>query len=370
MRARTILVDPRTTPPIVPSRRIGSDPDYLAALLHARRSRMAEARRLDDLCRIRTLAELIDTIFPGSEVSEVLDFQRMSVHELVIEILGLRAHISGSGADLVDWTLVRFQAENLKVWIRACLKKVPKEDVYVYLVPLPAELALDAQEAVAAESPEDLLRLVPKGFLRDNLEKALETYRDHHRLFFLEAALDCGYFQGLVARTERLSREDREIVRPMICQETDIFHLMLATRGKHHYGLAPEMLLPFHVAGTRITRAVFAAMLNDPDISRSMSRIAGRVFDTAFSEPVSNDGSMALDASVLEGLAWNRFFRLANLAFRQSHMGLGTVMGYVGLRRVEVANLITISEGIRNGMEADTIRERLTPRTDIERAYA
>ena len=77
----------------------------------------------------------------------------------------------------------------------------------------------------------------------------------------------------------------------------------------------------------------------------------------------SRDGSTSIDASTLEGLVWKRFFRLANLAFRQSHMGLAAIIGYIGVRRVEVANLITISEGIRNGMTAETIRGRLIPRT-------
>ena len=107
-------------------------------------------------------------------------------------------------------------------------------------------------------------------------------------------------------------------------------------------------------------------MLNDPDLYTSTGRVAERVLDAAPFEHGPNDGSMAVDASTLEGLAWKRFFRLANLAFRQSHMGLGAIMGYAGLRRVEVANLITISEGIRNGMAAETIRGRLIPRTDLE----
>jgi len=149
----------------------------------------------------------------------------------------------------------------------------------------------------------------------------------------------------------------------MFYQEVDIFHLMLVTRGRFHYSLAPEMLRPLHVAGTRIPRSLFVAMLNDPDIYASVGRVSERVLDAAPFEHGPNDGSTTVDASALEGLAWKRFFRLANLAFRQSHMGLGAIVGYAGLRRVEVANLITISEGIRNGMAAETIRGRLIPRT-------
>jgi vacuolar-type H+-ATPase subunit C/Vma6 len=50
-------------------------------------------------------------------------------------------------------------------------------------------------------------------------------------------------------------------------------------------------------------------------------------------------------------------------------MGLGAVIGYAGLRRVETANLITLSEGIRTGMTAEAMRARMIPRTDLEAAY-
>jgi vacuolar-type H+-ATPase subunit C/Vma6 len=50
-------------------------------------------------------------------------------------------------------------------------------------------------------------------------------------------------------------------------------------------------------------------------------------------------------------------------------MDLGAVVGYAGIRRVEVANLISLSEAIRTGMAAEVIRARLIPRNDLESAY-
>ena len=61
---------------------------------------MAEAERLDGLCRIRSLPEFYHTIFPESEFKGVLDFQRLLVYELIDELSGFRAHMSGPGADL------------------------------------------------------------------------------------------------------------------------------------------------------------------------------------------------------------------------------------------------------------------------------
>lgn len=365
MRVQTTITDSGSALAISTSRRITNDLDYLVARLHARRSCMAEAERLDGLCRIRSLPDFFRAIFPESDLKGLIDFQRLLINELINEFSGFRNHISGPGADLLDWTLVRFQVENLKVLIRICLTKIPFEEVNEHLISLPKEFALNTQELAKADSPADFVRLVPRGLLQENLEKALEIYREHPQSFFFEVALDCGYFKGLVARTEELLVEDREIIRPMVYQEADIFNLMLIARGKFYYGLTPKILQPFYVPGTRIPRALFASMLCDTDLSTSVNRVAERVLDGEPFQYGPKGGSIIIDASALEGLAWKRFFRLANLAFRQSHMGLAAIIGYIGLRRVEAANLITISEGIRDGISGETIRARMIPRTGV-----
>ena len=50
-------------------------------------------------------------------------------------------------------------------------------------------------------------------------------------------------------------------------------------------------------------------------------------------------------------------------------MGVGAVAGYFGVRRMEIANLITLSESIRLGVDEREIRARLMPRTDLEVAH-
>ena len=74
------------------------------------------------------------------------------------------------------------------------------------------------------------------------------------------------------------------------------------------------------------------------------------------------DASVAADPTVIEAMAWQRWLRLANLAFRGSHMDFGAVAGYVAIRRIEVANLITVSQGIRAELPPEAIHARLIPR--------
>lgn len=344
------------------ARHMANDLDCLAASLHARRSSMFENERLDNLSSLKELPDLFQAVFPNREIDGSREFQHMLIDELVREISGFHAYMAGPGMSLIDWTLIRFQAENVKLLLRSYFTKKPVEDINGTFVSLPRELALEKKVFKSAESIDDFVRSAPRGFFRDTLGEALKLYPDYRGSFFFEAMLDKGYFHTLAERVEKIPGEERDFIRPIVCQEIDIFHLMLVARGRFFYNLSPEMLQPLHVGGSRITRSLFSAMLRNSDLNASVSLVSERVLDTPLFREGSGDALTTVDASVLEGQAWRRFYRLSNLSFRKSHMGLGTVIGYIGLRRVEAANLIAISEGIRNGVGPEKIRRRLISR--------
>jgi vacuolar-type H+-ATPase subunit C/Vma6 len=335
--------------------------DYLAARLHGRRACMAEAERLEGLCRLRALTDLAQEVCPGGAPITAVVMQRRMIEDLAREIAGFLPHLVGRNAELMEWMLTRFQVENLKVLIRGVQRRLPFTTLEFHLVPLPKSVALDFQFLSGAESLEGFIARLPKGVLRESLAEAAETYRGQRKSFFFEAALDAGYFRELLARGRRLPADERETVQPLVQQEVDAFHLMLVARGKFLHGLDPAMLLPLHVGRTRITRGRFAAMLADPDLPAAAARALGHAVDDLPSAPV--------EPSALEPLVWHRFWRLAVRAFRRSHVGIGAVVGYVALRRLEVANLVTLSEGIRLGLAEEGIQSRFIPRDHREAVH-
>lgn len=259
--------------------------DYLTARLHGRRSRMAEAGRLDGLCRLRLMPDLVRQIWPDSKAQAVADFQRRLVAELAREVAGFLPQLDEPGARLVEWMLVRLQA--------------------------PAPTPPVTWAAFAAS--------LPAGPLRKSVQAAAGNPA---RPFFMEAALDRGYYRELLARMEKLPETDKALLEPLVCHEAGTFQRSLFARGRLNYGLAPEVLAPFSVIG-----------------------------------PVQF-GELPAEAA-----AWNRLYRLANRAMRGSPTGLGTVVGYVVLRRIEIANLTTLSEGLRLGLSDESIRARMIPRS-------
>lgn len=345
------------------ARLTANDLDYLGARLHGRRSRMAEGGFLDTLCRLQNIPELGRAVFPGVDLQTCAQFQRRAVEELAEELSRCREHLDARGANLLTWLLVRFQGENLKVLLRAYLNHTPIEKVQEHLLKLPHDIyAFDARSMLAATSLEVFANLLPAGELRGGLINALRSHHEYSRPFFVEAALDRIFFHELLTRCVSLGAEDKEAVAPLLNQEANLFQLMLVLRGRFQHGISPALLRPLYLRGCGLSVGKYDAMLQAPDVGAMACIAVGGVVDGASLTAATAELTTPLDATQLETLAWNRYLMLANTAFRRSHMGLAAVVGYIGLRRVEVANLISISEGIRMGVPPDVIRNRLIPR--------
>jgi vacuolar-type H+-ATPase subunit C/Vma6 len=328
---------------------------------------MAEGERLDAWCRLRTLPELARARHPEFPAGE--NFQRRLVQDLIWELAGSRSHLAGAGLELVTWLLARFQVENMKTLLRGMLNQIPLEKLQPQLAVLPVDQALNESALAAAGTIENFAARLPVGRPREALKEMAGRQPDESRQFLWEAALDRGYYQELLARTARLPEEELETIQPLVFQEVNFFQLMLVVRGKFFYGLTAETLWLLRVPGGGGPGGWFKTLLAAPSILALMPACIGVVLDELPTSHDAGETPATVDSATVEALGWNRFLRLANRAFRRSHMGLGAVAGYAAIRRMEVANLVTLSEGVRLGLDANKIRARMIPRTDLEVAH-
>ena len=324
--------------------------DYLAANVHARRSRMAEGDRLRRLLRLRTVPDLSRVLYPAREPAvTAADLQRRLVRDQAGELAQLAGCVGGAGGEVLDWLGTRLAVENLKVLARGFAGRLRPEVVRPHLVAV-AGPPPDPEPLVSAADVDAFLAHLPEGPLRDGAARGADLYRVRPRSFALEAGLDAGYLCELVARAD--AAPDREHVLRPVEQEVHVFQMMLAARGRFVFGLEAEALEPFAVQPSALARLLAAA-----DLEALARAAVGSAIDRMPPGPAA-----AVDPADLEALAWDRYARVANTTFRRSHMGLGAVVAYTALRRVELANLIRLSEGIRLGVGPEAIRDRLIPR--------
>ena len=333
------------------------DLDYLTARLHGRRSRLAEGDRLDELARTRSAEDLLRRLFPAGDVRSIAGAQRRLVEDLGLELHAIAEALSGPAARFIEWLLVRLQVENLKVLGRVFSTGHRRDQADEYVIRLPEPWQVDGATLAASSSIESFCENLPGVRWRDAVAAVVPLYRQQPRPFYIEMALDHAYFMELLKRAQALPRADRNPVRGLACLEIDLYHLMLAMRGRFAYGIEPERLAPFHVAGAGMSGDRFEELSRAPDEASAAALLARAGWEA----PAHAGGGSGLDASAVERLCWDRLYRAGNRLFRRSHNGLGAVAAYALIRRMEVANLITLSEGIRAGLPPPVLRARLIP---------
>jgi vacuolar-type H+-ATPase subunit C/Vma6 len=201
----------------------GSDMDFVSALLHGRRSRLAEAERLDALCAIRTIPELVHAIEPKAPNESVVELQRRMVSRLAGEWLTLAWRIAGPLGRVLEWLAVRFQVENLKVLARGMATGATLKEVEPYLVPLSKPFALDADALIASDSIETFASQIPSKPLRNGVRRAIPAFERNRRPFFIEAGLDHGYLTELLARAAPRAAGEAPDMLTLARQEADMF---------------------------------------------------------------------------------------------------------------------------------------------------
>ncbi len=327
------------------------DIDFLAARLHGRRSSLAEGGRLDDLCRLRTVGELCRALnvdvgpLPSADA-----FQRRILSAYAKELKALAESVPAEYASFFEWQRYRFHVENAKVILRGLWAKKPVSEINARLIGESLRDDFRVPNALPAD-PAEIVRLVDVApCLADTVAALSEVYLRLPNLFTLETALDAGYLSELMRRASQC-KGDGGGVGALAGQESATFLTMLALRGTGNYKLQPDIVAAFYVEGAPFTRAAFErlAAASVPD---AIAMASGIAFDKLPPDAEIHD---------VEAACWTRYLLLANRLFRRGHMNVAAVAGFLGIRRVEVANLITLSEGLRLGMDGRELRARLIP---------
>ena len=318
-----------------------NDLDYLNARLHGSRARMAEGARLDALCALGSVRELAAEMLPGAAVLSSVDLQARLAEATARELADLGRGLGGARGRYIAWLAARFRAENIKTAVRAILSGTVTEAAgqWIKLPEAGYGLAL-----LSAKTLEELAELLPEGPLREGLKRACEIYFIRDSSFFYEAEIDLAYFKELLARAGALSGPDRKAARNLAGAELEIFLLALAARAKAYYGIGGKELSGFYLEGSGISSRRFLRLLEAPE------------------EPGGQE------PSATEAAAWTAYARLADRVFRRSNIDFGVAAGYAALRRVEAANLVTVSEGLRLGVPPEALRARVLRTRERETA--
>jgi len=327
---------------------LSGDFDFIQAKVHGLRSRVYELDRLDDLCNLRTIEQLWRRLYPDAHAGDHHALQRRLLADHVAVLGGIAGHLPAPLAPLYAWMMRRFQLENLKVLLRAWKTRQPAERVAPLLAPLGGKLALDTGQFLRARDLASFVGLMPDTRFRAAALAAAPEHAETGETFFIEAALDAAYYERLVELAGELPARHRGACEPLVRLEAELYDTLAVFRLKLNAGLSRDRVGTF-LARHGLSLLAIERLFDYPDFRDMLGHVPRDLLRP-------EDAAGVFTIPDLERVLWERLLRAANRQFYRSVGDMGLVVAFYTVKRVELANLIRVVEGVRRGLGPEAIR--------------
>jgi len=325
-----------------------SNLDFVTAKIRGMRGKIYEGDALFQLCHVGTIEDLAAKLAPNTPVGDTISLQRHLTQKHVESLYRIARYLDGWDQQLFLWLLRRYQAENLKVLVRVWATKSTQDALNSFSVPVPPDISLPSHEMIHAQSMEELIMAVPERELREGALLGLGDYEETSRPFFIEAGIDKAYHAELNRLALQAKGESAAGARRLIELELDIYNVMFILRALFNYGVIFNKIRPFLAPLGALNMRIIDDMRNAPDIDTAAAAVPSTI--------TGESGQMPGER--VELVMWQNMFRVANRTYYTSS-DMSAIIAFYFLKRVELANLIRISECIRYGERGDSIRQKL-----------
>ena len=353
---------------------------YVYARIRARMSELMDERRLRELVDTRSedfLSSLMDTTAAYKDKLtkaalvgvEARKIEITLKEDLIDQYLMVIKSTEGAGAirDVFVEFLRRLEVKNLKAVIRAKAAEVhgigtgtetgtgtstaeapmffPVEDFFKRRISRLTET--DSIENVIKQSENPYKRV---------LEEALPEYEKSKRVLILENVLDGEISAAIREKVERLSGADKEIARKIVGTEFDLTNLMILLRCKSE-GIAEAEIRKYLLPdGFSFDFNLDVGAMNDSISAENVSSAVHLMPASAYKEVLTGAlSSYEAEKSLvpLENALAQYFFVTIKSILRGYPINIGTIIGFLYLKEIEIRNLCTIAVCKENEIPAE-----------------
>ncbi len=350
---------------------------YVYARIRARMSELMDERRLRELVDTRSedfLSSLMDTAAYKDKLTkaalvgvEARKIEKTLKEDLIDQYLMVIKSTEGAGAirDVFVEFLRRLEVKNLKAVIRAKAAEVhgigtetgtgtstaeapmffPVEDFFKRRI----------SRLTEADSIENVIKQSENPYKRV-LEDALPEYEKSKRVLVLENALDEEISAAVREKVERLSGADKEIARKIVGTEFDLANIMILLRCKSE-GIAEAEIRRYLLPdGFSFDFYPDVGAMNDSISAENVSSAVQLMPASAYKEVLTGAlSSYEAEKSLvpLENALSQYFFATIKSILRGCPINIGTIIGFLYLKEIEIRNLCTIAVCKENEIPAE-----------------
>lgn len=164
------------------------------------------------------------------------------IAQLLDETRVLIRPLSGDARAFLTFWTARFEMSNVKTLLRSKMSGERPAAILARLTPMGAFGRLDNQDLAHAEDVGELLRRLEAGPYASIVHHARRAFEQSRDPFNLDAALDRGYYEGLILHARPLEESVGVPFRSLMAELIDRINLVWLLRYRFNYKLPPAQV--------------------------------------------------------------------------------------------------------------------------------
>ncbi|MEI8349942.1 MAG: V-type ATPase subunit [Candidatus Omnitrophota bacterium] len=246
----------------------------------------------------------------------------------------------------VSLLMQRYELEELKVALRIWHGKI-EVDLDDYLLNENIYYHIDFKKIVSVQTIEEIILLLDETAYKQPLLKAKDTFKNHNATFYLEVALDKDYYARLIEAAKSFSAVDRGIAEKVLGIEIDAENINWLIRMRKYYAIGMGDILNLVIpGGAHIDKDAVRKFYTTDGLSKVVESVAFGAYIKV--KDLAEENIYFIDQFLYEILLKEIKKTLAGFPFT-----IGTVLGYLILKRKETRNIISLLYSKMCGMDKE-----------------
>ena len=319
----------------------------------ARYKQLLETTQLDALIKAlidtdygEELSELGSGDIEITEVTKALDRSLIATYKTILKFFTPKKE-----NDFIVNLISRLEVENLKIILRGKFKGISPIMISDALIPTNGLSGVDYDGLINSKDIDEFVSDLAQTRYGVPLRHVLPFFMRDRRTALLERPLDETYYTTMFENLKNLASDDKEIMRRYVGTIIDCFNIMGTLRYRLYYEVPADIVktiiipIKYRLTKTELESLIQATEGDYKNVvdSSYYGRHVGDYRDLPELEMGLNRIMAAAARKVLSGSPFN----------------IGTIIGYLALKELEVGNLKCIAEGKRHNLTEDEISESL-----------
>ena len=298
-------------------------------------SERAIARYLHENTRFKSVFSLYNI-----ESLKRWEIELIIAKEIIVDFNKLRTFLDGDYRRFIDALLLRYEVRDLKLVLRTLYRKENTKELRYHMMHDRSKEHIDFDKLLNLTSISEVAGLV-KGSIFEEAFVSIDEDDISRIEFHMDMVLDAVYFRNLIKSTEKMSKEDQNIVVDAVGLMIDLLNIQWIYRAKKYHHMLDEELLNYTLLGGNISFKKLKTLIYSKDFDQDLNQAAA---DIGFKLEMKDDEYMQV--------RMYRFF-LSSLSKKAKKypMTIAPLMYFVNKLEYETRDIISIIEGVRYGVE-------------------